>query len=111
GACSRPWGMRGARRRPTRRQFLKPPAVGGVAASLPITLRAQERAPARDVPPSDRRQIALSGAGGQGMSDTRSALHAAGTELTAVADIYDGRLARSKELWGAQVFTTRDYRE
>ncbi|PYR55661.1 MAG: oxidoreductase [Acidobacteria bacterium] len=98
-------------KRPTRREFLKTAAVGGVAASLPITLRAQERAPARDVPPSDRLQIALIGAGGQGMSDTRSALHAAGTELTAVADIYDGRLARSKELWGAQVFTTRDYRD
>ena len=56
-------------------------AGAGVAASLPITLRAQERAPARDVPPSDRLQIALIGAGGQGMSDTRSALHAAGTKL------------------------------
>ena len=59
-------------KRPTRREFLKTAAVGGVAASLPITLRAQERAPARDVPPSDRLQIALIGAGGQGMSDTRS---------------------------------------
>jgi predicted dehydrogenase len=96
----------------TRREFLKTAAAGGVAAaSLPIVLEAQERPAPRDVPPSDRLQLALIGAGGQGMSDTRSALHAPGIELTAVADIYDGRLARSKELWGAQLFTTRDYRE
>src|SRR5919201_2043065 len=101
----------GATMKSSLREFLKTAAAGGVAASLPIVLQAQERPAPRDVPPSDRLQIALIGAGGQGMSDTRSALRAPGIELTAVADIYDGRLARSKELWGTQLFTTRDYRE
>jgi predicted dehydrogenase len=99
--------------RPSRRDFLKTVAAGTVAASVPTILDAQSAPgqPPRDVPAGDRIQIALIGAGGQGMSDTRSALHAPGIEITAVADIYDGRLARSKELWGNQVFTTRDYRE
>src|SRR3954471_17155348 len=97
-------------KRPSRRDFLK--TAGGVAATLPTLLDAQIPAPlTRDVPPNERIQIALIGAGGQGMGDTRTALRVPGIELTAVADIYDGRLARSKELWGQQVFTTRDYRE
>ncbi|MCA1559477.1 MAG: Gfo/Idh/MocA family oxidoreductase [Acidobacteria bacterium] len=99
-------------KRPSRREFLKTAAGGGVAASLPIALRGQDRPQAaQDVPPNERIQIALIGAGGQGMYDTRTALRVPGTELTAVADIYDGRLLRSKELWGEQLFTTRDYRE
>src|SRR6266853_1261149 len=56
-------------------------------------------------------QIALIGCGGMGMGDTRLARSIPGVKLVAVCDIYDGRLARAKELWGAGLFTTRDYRE
>src|SRR5579871_5545952 len=71
-----------------------------------------QNAPAQDRPTSanDRIQVGLIGAGGQGMDDVRSSL-TAGSKLVAVADIYEGRLTRSKELWGNDLFTTRDYRE
>ncbi len=96
--------------RRTRREFLQVAAAGSAAASVTTVLRAQTPS-SRTVAPGDRLQIALIGAGGQGMGDTRVALRVPGVELVAVADIYDGRLARSKELWGQKVFTSRDHRE
>ncbi len=105
-----------------RRNFLK--VAGAVsAASLAgasrasaetgkriFTLSTQDE-PARPVAANDHIQIALIGAGGQGMGDTRSAVQVPGVKLVAVADCYDGRLARSKEAWGDDIFTTHDYKE
>jgi predicted dehydrogenase len=96
-----------------RRTFLqsaaKTAAVGVAATRLqPLFAQSTERAPRS---PNDLIQIALIGAGGQGQSDTRYALQVPGVKLVAVADCYDGRLTHAKELWGADIFTTRDYRE
>jgi predicted dehydrogenase len=82
----------------TRRHFLATAAGAGLLA-------------AQTVSPNDRVRIALIGAGGQGSGDTRNSLNVGGVELAAVADIYDGRLKRAREVWGDQLFTTRDYRE
>src|SRR5271156_5842831 len=65
----------------------------------------------KPVAANDHIQIALIGAGSQGQGDTKVALQVPGVKLVAVADCYDGRLAHSKELWGSDLFTTRDYRE
>ncbi|MBL8143445.1 MAG: Gfo/Idh/MocA family oxidoreductase, partial [Acidobacteria bacterium] len=62
-------------------------------------------------PANDRVQLALIGAGIQGVGDTATALRVPGVELVAVSDLYTGRLDRAKERWGQQLFTTRDYRE
>jgi predicted dehydrogenase len=103
-----------------RRNFLK--AAGAVsAASLASRAGAEtgkriialgtDQEPAKPVTANDHLQIALIGAGGQGMGDTRSAVQVPGVKLVAVADCYDGRLKRSKEIWGDDIFTTRDYNE
>jgi predicted dehydrogenase len=80
------------------------------AATRLQPLLAQAQTPARRSP-NDNIQLALIGAGGQGQSDTRWAVQVPGVKLVAVADCYDGRLAHSRELWGNNLFTTRDYRE
>ena len=89
----------------TRRHFLGSAAGAGLAGNL----LAQEES--KKISPNDNVQIALIGAGGQGSADTRNSLAVGGVKLVAVADVYDGRRERAKEVWGAGLFTTRDYRE
>lgn len=74
-------------------------------------LAQEQSGPARPVAANDHIQIALIGAGGQGQGDTNVALQIPGVKLVAVADCYQGRRDHSKEIWGNDVFTTRDYRE
>ncbi|MCG2461038.1 Gfo/Idh/MocA family oxidoreductase [Flavobacteriaceae bacterium F89] len=59
----------------------------------------------------DQIQIGLIGAGIQGTFDTLTALKVEGVKLVAVCDLYTGRLDRAKEVWGNDIFVTRDYRE
>ena len=60
---------------------------------------------------NDNIQIALIGAGGMGQGDARYATSLAGVKLIAACDLYQGRLERCKEIWGADIFTTLDYRQ
>lgn len=92
-----------------RRTFVKVGGMAAAATSLNVLAEPQQ-APAQKSA-NDTIQLALIGAGIQGQSDTHSALEVPGVKLVAVADCYDGRLAHCKELWGQDVFTTRDYRE
>jgi predicted dehydrogenase len=61
--------------------------------------------------PNDKIRIATIGMGIMGNVDTDTAIKIPGTELVAVCDLYDGRLARAKEKYGNNIFTTRDYKE
>jgi predicted dehydrogenase len=60
---------------------------------------------------NDQINIALIGAGGQGSEDTNVALQIPGVKLVAVCDLYDGRLNDAKKRWGADIFTTKIYKE
>jgi predicted dehydrogenase len=82
---------------PTRRHFL------AASAAVPAALAQTS--------PNDKIRLALIGAGGMGSGDANTAISTGLAELVAVADIYDGRLTRAKEIWGSHIQTTRDYRE
>jgi predicted dehydrogenase len=99
-----------------RRSFLKTAsaaAAGTLATGAPrVHLLAQNQGePAKPMAANDQIQIALIGAGGQGQGDTRTAAQVPGVKVVAAADCYNGRLDHCKELWGDDVFTTRDYAE
>src|SRR6202165_982657 len=85
----------------SRRHFLGAAAGVGLAGQM----AAQQNAS-----PNDRVRVALIGNGIQGSGDARTSI-AAGSELVAVSDVYQGRLTHAKEVWGDHIFTTRDYRE
>jgi predicted dehydrogenase len=101
-----------------RRKFLK--QLGGtiILSSAGLTslaareeherriLQAQKR-----ITPNDKIRVATIGMGIMGFNDTRAALTVPGIELAASCDLYTGRLARAKELFGNDIFTTRDYHE
>lgn len=82
----------------SRRDFIKATAATAALAATKVSA-------------NDTIQIATIGIGGQGSGDTRNALKVPGVKLVAVADVYDGRLQRAREVWGDSIFTTRDYRE
>lgn len=91
-----------------RRGFLLAASRGalgaGLALSLPRLARAQ-RGPA-----SNRVRLALLGCGARGIELGRLAQGIPGVEVAGAADLYDGRLARAKELFGAAVVAVRDAR-
>jgi len=61
--------------------------------------------------PNDKVRIATIGMGIMGFNDTRTALACPGVELVGCCDLYTGRLDHAKELFGANIFTTKDYHE
>jgi predicted dehydrogenase len=86
-----------------RRDFLQASAIGAAQAAQSAAQSPRSA--------NDRIRFATIGMGGMGSGDTRYALSVPGVELAAVCDVYDGRLDHAKELYGNQIFVTRDYRE
>lgn len=103
----------------SRRKFLQNLGAATLAMSAGslTKLQAEELTQERLIPytkrvsANDKIRLACIGMGIMGFNDVNTALKVPGVELVAVADLYDGRLARSKEVYGQQIFTTRDYRE
>jgi len=88
----------------TRRHFLR--TAGVTASALPTAAAGQAGRS-----PNDRIQFATIGWGIMGSEDTRTAASVPGTKLVGVCDIYQGRLVRAQEIYGKDLFVTRDYRE
>ncbi|WP_374948417.1 Gfo/Idh/MocA family protein [Mucilaginibacter sp.] len=101
-----------------RRKFLKHLGTSVLLSSASLTsLAAKEEHEIRTlsaqkrVGPNDKIRIATIGMGIMGFNDTRAALSVPGVELVAACDLYKGRLDRAKEVYGANLFTTMDYRD
>lgn len=82
-------------------------------ANLSAAEKAEERIIRYDKKFSayDKIRLAVIGFGIQGHMDLATALKIPGIELAAVADLYTGRLENAKELYGKEIFTTKNYQE
>lgn len=105
--------------RASRRKFLQ--QIGSssllLAASPLASLAAKEKAEQRTlfyekkISPNDKVRLAVIGFGIQGHFDLATALKVPGVELAGVCDLYTGRLENAKELYGKDIFTTKNYLE
>ena len=103
----------------SRRKFLQQIGVFSVAAAAgPLTnLAAKEKAEERilhyskRISSADKVRLAVIGFGIQGHGDFATALKVPGVEAAAVCDLYTGRLENAKELYGKEIFTTKNYHE
>jgi predicted dehydrogenase len=67
--------------------------------------------PLKPAGPNDRIRIATIGMGIIGFIDTETAKKVPGVELVAVSDVYEGRRAHAKEVFGEKVQAYVDYRD
>ncbi len=102
----------------SRRSFIKKAALGTtVLASAPALLSSKEtqkellKREKQKISKNDQIQLAVIGAGGMGVADSKTALSIPGVKMVAACDLYDGHLAAAKEMWGKDIFTSRDYME
>jgi predicted dehydrogenase len=102
----------------TRRKFIR--QLGGTTAALAVgtALTGKDDTAAHHVLESNYHitdespvRLGVVGFGIIGNYDLDTALLVPGTSVTAICDLYTGRLDYAKEKYGKQVFTTRDYRE
>lgn len=60
---------------------------------------------------NDQINIATIGMGIMGYQDTNTAIKVPGAKLVACCDLYDGRLERAKEVYGKDIYTTKNYED
>lgn len=100
----------------SRRKFLK--NFGTASLLMPLSSLAaynEEEIEKRIIPyekkfsANDTIRLACIGMGIMGFGDVKTAIQVPGVEFVAACDLYDGRLERAKEVFGKDLFTTKDF--
>lgn len=103
----------------SRRSFLKKAlstaiitsAVAPISANSKSIITLPRQISEKKYAPNDQVNIAVIGMGIMGFNNLRTTLQVPGVKLIGVCDLYTGRLERSKEVFGKDIFTTRNYHE
>jgi len=101
----------------TRRKFIQKITGTALAASIPSILPAAGLEKRKAIglkdyySSNDTINVALVGAGSQGTGDASTAKTIPGVKIIAACDLFDPRLEAAKKNFGAEIFTTKDYKE
>ena len=103
----------------SRRRFLQQiGATSMLAAAAPLqSLSAKEKAEERvlrydrKISTGDTIRLGVIGFGVQGHIDLETALKVPGVQLAGICDLYTGRLENAKEMYGKDLYTTRNYKD
>ncbi len=103
----------------SRRRFLQQiGATSLLAAASPLSsLAAKDKAEERTlfyekkISSADTVRVGVIGFGVQGHFDLQTALKVPGVQLAGICDLYTGRLDNAKEMYGKDLFTTRNYKD
>jgi predicted dehydrogenase len=103
----------------SRRKFLQLIGATSIASvAAPLTgLAAQQKAEERilfyekRVSAGEKIRLGVIGFGVQGHFDLATALKVPGVELAGICDLYTGRLENAKEMFGKDLYTTRNYKD
>lgn len=105
----------------SRRSFVKKALGTALAtAAAPALLGAGKRDPQllqtpqarqRTYAPNDNVNIAVIGMGIMGFSNLQTSMQVPGVKLVGVCDLYTGHLDHAKEVYGKDIFTTKNYQE
>ena len=87
------------------------PTVLSSASSHRIELLAPERPESKKYAANDQVNVGVIGMGIMGLDNSGTSAQIPGVKLVAFCDLYTGRLERAKELYGKDVFTTKNYQE
>ena len=103
----------------SRRKFLQligATSIAGVASPL-SALAAKQKAEERilmyekKISAGEKIRLGVIGFGVQGHFDLGTALKVPGVELAGICDLYTGRMENAKEMYGKDLFTTRNYKD
>jgi predicted dehydrogenase len=104
----------------SRRSFIKK-AIGTalISGTTPLILHGASRnivelnadRPEKKFAQNDNIQIGMIGMGIMGFQNAQVSLQIPGVKVVAACDLYNGRLERSKEKFGNDLFTTVDYKQ
>jgi predicted dehydrogenase len=101
-----------------RRRFLQQLGLAGAAFATGQQVLANESTAIvhnlfrpEGMAPDQPIRMGLIGAGGMGSEDMKTALQHPNVTITAVCDLYKGRIEAARQRWGQNLFVTNDYKE